>query len=227
MFKSLAQFFRGDDWTQQVVERFDKMLSLAEVNFSLCADSLVSSPDYDKIRDELYARDREINHLERSIRRQLISHLAASPSEHEIPTAFVVTNLVKDAERIGDYVKNLYEVHDFHGSEGFDRTVYDRHYDGIRTQLKALFGKVRIAFRESNTEAAHASIAEGRELMRRCEEEIRKIAASDSPLPEGIALALTGRHFKRITAHLVNIATAVVMPADKIDYYDEPAGEDL
>lgn len=225
MLKSLAQFFRGDDWTQDVVERFDKMLALGEENFVLCADSLVSSPDVERIRDEIYRRDREINRLERRLRRQVISHLAAGPGEHEIPTAFIITNLVKDAERIGDYVKNLYEVHDFHGNRGFNRDLYDQHYDGIRTTLKTLFGKVRTAFRESDTEAAHAAIAEGREIMRRCEEEIRRVAESDSPLPEAIALALAGRHFKRITAHLVNIATAVVMPADKIDYYDEPEGE--
>jgi phosphate uptake regulator len=41
-------------------------------------------------------------------------------------------------------------------------------------------------------------------------------------VPVAVALVLTGRHYKRILAHLTNIATAVVMPADRIDYYDEP-----
>lgn len=228
MLRSLAQFFRGGDWTKEVVERFDEMLALAEANFELCADHLVEASDLEKIRDEIYARDREINARERNIRRRLISHLAASPSEHEIPTAFVLTNLVKDAERIGDYVKNLYEIHEFHqmhGAESFSRTVYDPHYDGIRTRVKDLFAKVRHAYRVSDATEARAAIADGRETMRRCEEEIRKIAAGTHSVPDAVALVLAGRHYKRILAHLVNIATAVVMPADKIDFYDEPEEE--
>jgi phosphate uptake regulator len=222
MLESLAHFFRGGDWTKDIVESFDEMLALAEKNFLLCADHVVEAEDIDRIRDELYARDREINRRERNLRRRLISHLAASPSEHEIPTAFVLTNAIKDAERIGDYVKNLYEVHQFHGETGFARRVYDPYYDGIRTTVKDLFRRVRHAYRESDTEDARAAIQDGRRTMRRCEEEIRRIARGPHSVPEAVALVLAGRHYKRILAHLVNIATAVVMPADQVDYYDEP-----
>lgn len=222
MFRSLANFFRGSDWTDEIVARFDEMLELAEQNFHLCADRLVDGSDPERIRDELYARDREINARERDIRRRIIAHLAASPSEHEIPMAFILTTLVKDAERIGDYVKNLFEVMSIDGSTSFERAVYDPHYDGIRTQVKDLFTRVRTAFRNSDKEAAHSAITESRETMRRCEEEIRKIAKGNHPTPIAVALVLTGRHYKRILAHLTNIATSVVMPADRIDYYDEP-----
>jgi phosphate transport system protein len=222
MFRSLANFFRGNDWTDGIIARFDEMLELAELNFKLCAAMLVEGRDIDRIRDELYARDREINAREREIRRRIIAHLAASPSEHEIPTAFILTTLVKDAERIGDYVKNLFEVMHVDGAHSFARSQYDPHYDGIRTRLRELFGQVRKAFRYSDKAAAHAAITQSRELMRRCEEEIRKIARSDLPTPVAVALVLTGRHYKRILGHLTNIATSVVMPADRIDYYDEP-----
>jgi len=227
MLKSLAQFFRGTDWTKDIVERFDEMLALAEANFALCADHLVEDADIEKIRDEIYARDREINRREKNIRRRLISHLATQPSEHEIPTAFILTGLVKDAERIGDYVKNLYEVHELHGESGFDRKVYDPYYDGIRTKVKDLFRRVRRAYRESSRRDAEEAIAEGRETMRVCERAIRRIAAADHSVPEAVALTLAGRHYKRILGHLVNIATSVVMPADKTDYYDEPEEGDL
>jgi phosphate uptake regulator len=221
MFRSLANFFRGVDWTDAVVEQFDEMLGLAETNFLLCADHLVDAEDIHSIRDELYRRDRQINSRERRLRRRIIAYLATSPSEHDIPTAFILTTLVKDAERIGDYVKNLYEVHHIHGESGFDRAAYDRYYDGIRTRMRRLFGEVRTCFRESDAEKAHAVISQGRELMRRCEESIRAIAAGDHTVPEAVALVLTGRHYKRILAHLVNIATAVVVPADRLDFYDE------
>ena len=34
--------------------------------------------------------------------------------------------------------------------------------------------------------------------------------------------ALTCRYFKRITSHAANIATSLVMPVDKLDFFDEP-----
>jgi len=225
MFKSLVSFLSGHDWTKEIIGSFDSMLELAEKNFIICTDLLVDPADAEHIRDELYARDREINDRERRIRRRIITHIAASPSEHEIPTAFVLTSLVKDAERIGDYVKNLYEVHRIH-TAAIERETYDRYYDGIRTTIKALFADVRRAFREGDSVAARTAIDTGRETMRRCEEEIRRIAATEESVPVAVALVLIGRHLKRIVAHLVNIATAVVVPADRIDYYDEKREED-
>ncbi len=221
MFKSLANFFRGVDWTDTLVDEFDEMLGLAETNFLLCADHLLDAEDIQSIRDEIYQRDREINSRERRLRRRIISYLATSPSEHDIPTAFILTTLVKDAERIGDYVKNLYEVHQIHGESGFDRKAYNRHFDGVRTKMRHLFAEVRTSFRESDTERAHAVIEDARDCMRGCEASIRDIAAGEHSVPEAVALVLTGRHYKRILAHLTNIATAVVVPADRLDFYDE------
>jgi hypothetical protein len=42
--------------------------------------------------------------------------------------------------------------------------------------------------------------------------------------PEGeqaVAQALTYRYLKRIVAHLLNVLSAVVMPVDRLDYFDE------
>lgn len=225
MRRILSEFFRREDWTENIIESFDTMVGLAEENFRLCVDRLVDSNSIQEIRTELYARDREINAMERDIRRRIITHLAASPSEHEIPVAFVLTSIVKDAERVGDYVKNLYEVHHLYGSS-FDRSLYDPYYDGLRTAIKGLFVDVRRAFKEADEEAARAAIETARELMRHCETTIRQIAEGNHTVPEAVALVLVARHYKRILAHLVNIATGVVMPADKLDYYDEPSSTD-
>ncbi|MDP6461922.1 MAG: PhoU domain-containing protein, partial [Gemmatimonadota bacterium] len=190
------------------------------------ADTLFDAENPEAIRDDLYARDREINHRERKIRRRIISHLAANPSDHEIPTAFILTSLVKDAERIGDYVKNLYEVHQIHGGKDLCREAYDRHFDGVRTLAKELFIETRGCFSDSDTDRARRVIETGREAMRRCDEALPVIASGDHEVPEAVSLVLTARYYKRILAHLVNIATAVVMPADKVDYFDEPLAGD-
>jgi hypothetical protein len=39
--------------------------------------------------------------------------------------------------------------------------------------------------------------------------------------PMGVARALAHRYLKRIVAHVMNILSAVVMPLDRLDYFDE------
>ena len=48
---------------------------------------------------------------------------------------------------------------------------------------------------------------------------------SDLPTRDAVCLVLVLRFYKRLVAHMSNIATTVVMPVDMIDFYDEP-GED-
>jgi two-component system alkaline phosphatase synthesis response regulator PhoP len=47
------------------------------------------------------------------------------------------------------------------------------------------------------------------------------IAKSSLSVNEAVCLALMARHFKRIVAHLTNIATSVILPLSDLDYYDE------
>ena len=59
--------------------------------------------------------------------------------------------------------------------------------------------------------------AEGRAY----EEAIRSLTTSDLATNDAICLVLTLRFFKRLVAHMSNIASTVVMPVDLIDFYDE------
>ena len=38
---------------------------------------------------------------------------------------------------------------------------------------------------------------------------------------EAVCFTLTARHFKRLAAHLTNIATSVILPLSELDYFDE------
>jgi hypothetical protein len=44
---------------------------------------------------------------------------------------------------------------------------------------------------------------------------------SDGPTQDAVARALLCRYLKRITAHLMNVITSLVMPIERLDYYDE------
>ena len=59
-------------------------------------------------------------------------------------------------------------------------------------------------------------------ITKRCDDIIEKVAKGDNlSTNEAVCFALTARYFKRITAHLSNIATSVVLPLSELDYFDE------
>ena len=63
-----------------------------------------------------------------------------------------------------------------------------------------------------------------RSLGVQAEQAIREVTLSKMEVCDAVCLVLILRFYKRITAHLSNICTTVVMPVDLLDFYDEPGG---
>jgi hypothetical protein len=58
-------------------------------------------------------------------------------------------------------------------------------------------------------------------LAKWCDSVVVELAHSDLSVNEAVCFTLLARYFKRIVAHLVNIATSVILPLSDLDYYDE------
>jgi len=65
-------------------------------------------------------------------------------------------------------------------------------------------------------------ISRARTLAKECEKVIREITASELKTDDAVCLVLILRFYKRIAAHMSNIATTVIMPVDLLDFHDEP-----
>ena len=65
-------------------------------------------------------------------------------------------------------------------------------------------------------------IRDGRMISRKCDRFLYQIGTSSNDAGTMTALILGTRFYKRICGHLLNVLTGVVMPLDKVDYYDEP-----
>ena len=50
---------------------------------------------------------------------------------------------------------------------------------------------------------------------------VTELVPSSSVANHAVPRALLYRFLKRITAHSLNVVTAVVMPVDRLDYFDE------
>jgi hypothetical protein len=79
----------------------------------------------------------------------------------------------------------------------------------------------RKALADSDARLGHEIIVEERNITGRCDAFIERLAANDLPSRLGIPWALLARHLKRVGAHLGNLASSLVMPVHKLDYFDE------
>lgn len=220
-FGSILDLFKEDNWSNELVEIISEMLELAESMFAFASGVVVDgNPDIDP-QNNLYNRDKRINKLERKIRRRVVSHLSVKGSRAEVPSALIFMNVVKDGERLGDYIKNVHEVFAMQ-PENPDRDLYKKWLSEPSKVISELFGRTREAFAESDEALAGMVIKQAKAQGREYEKMIREITASPIPTHDAVCLVLVLRFYKRLVAHMSNICSTVVMPVDMIDFYDEP-----
>ena len=170
------------------------------------------------VADEVRRTDRQINVTEMEIRRELVVHFSVHAGG-DATEMLVFMNMVKDLERIGDYNKNVFDLAEegvsFAGADDLERILGFR--DEISSRI-ALMGEI-LTVRDE--ERARAYIARSDELRREFDNLVNELVHSTEPALHAVPRALLYRFLKRITAHSLNVVTAVIMPVDRLDYYDE------
>ena len=219
MFKNLLQFWKGKDFLTEVLEEFKGMLDDTHKMFESVCNKLIYNKEEPGLRDRIYDIDRRVNELQKNIRKRIVEHLSLQPSV-DMSTSLILMSVVKDAERLGDYAKNLFEVIGLL-KKPIDKDVYARFFNHTEKEILELFEKTKAAFMESDEEEARKSWEFETRIKKRCNEVIEKVAKSDLSVNEAVCFALMARHFKRIAAHLTNIATSVIVPLSELDYFDE------
>jgi phosphate uptake regulator len=221
MLKELLSLFRSDDAIARMGADFSKMVDLSQNLTERSGHVLFQEGESEAAELEaLSKRDIEINKLERGIRKQLIAHLILTRDAGDVSYCLLLMSLVKDVERLGDYAKNVAEIR----SEGGAPLPDDENgaeMQAIRSAVEATYRSVNSVFATSDTRTAARLIQEGREVNRRCDQLISRVAGSSYNAATTTSLVLAARYYKRIEAHLLNILSGVVMPLHKLDYYDE------
>jgi len=221
ILKDLLTIFRGETHLQGIGDDFSGMLDQCKLMFEEVNEGFWNGTITEELRTETYKRDIKLNKSERAIRKYVFSHLTThSGGTADTPYCLVLMNVVKDAERIGDYIKNLAEIPVISTTdipEGDIRA--ELHTIGGETQK--LLEHVGPVFRKSKRSQAEKMIREGRQLTHRVDGLLPRVAQSDFSSQASVSAALTARFYKRIIAHAVNILSTVIMPIHKIDFFDE------
>ncbi|MBN3039852.1 MAG: phosphate uptake regulator PhoU [Candidatus Omnitrophica bacterium] len=219
MFQNLLRFWQGKDFLSQVLQDFKDMLNDTHEMFDQVCDNIIDGSNVEGLKEKIYCIDRKVNALEKDIRKRIIEHLAMQPSE-DVSVSLLLMSVVKDAERLGDYAKNLFEVKALINGP-LDKNKYNQLFDNLQGKISDFFNKTEYAFIDSDEEKAKSAWATERDITKACDNIIIKLAGSDFTTNEAVGFALMARYFKRIAAHLANIATSVILPISDLDYFDE------
>ncbi len=215
----VMSFFRrpDDSGIDHIEAQVQRMVTDARHTFDLAMNA-VTGGSVTSVADEVRRTDRQINVTEMEIRRELVVHFSVHAGG-DATEMLVFMNMVKDLERIGDYNKNVFDLAEegvsFAEADDLERILGFR--DEISSRI-ALMGEI-LTVRDE--ERARAYIARSDELRREFDTLVNGLVHSTEPALHAVPRALLYRFLKRITAHSMNVVTAVVMPVDRLDYYDE------
>jgi phosphate transport system protein len=221
MFRELFNTLRSHDTLDRAFSELTEMLDHGKWMFVRANEVLHSVVPAEQVRDALYARDRAINDLERSIRRKIMRHLTINRG-YDAAVCLALMSVAKDAERIGDYCKNVFEVGRFY-NEGFNVPKYLDPLQQIAEQTVEMFTTVGEACRKLDDALAQKALKQAQVIRSRCDGIIQELFQDESQIDvhEALAYSLLARHYKRVAGHLSNIATAVLGRLEELDFYPE------
>ncbi len=217
MFEWLKALRSQPSGLDEILQYFEQMLEDGRHTFDAATNALMGGTDPATIKDDLWATDKRINSNERRIRRRLMTH-AAVHGRTEFPVCLALMSIVKDAERIGDYSKNLFDLANL-GTGILSNSKDD--LVQLKDKVSRLLAKSRNIYETQDEEGARAFIAECEALQKHCDTEMDALCAHDEGGGKILITGLAFRYLMRISAHSMNIITSVVMPLDRLDYYDE------
>lgn len=219
IIQQLINLWKGNDDLKAIFSEFDEMLIISKEMFIKASNNLFNqSTEIVSETRELIKLDGKLNALQQNIRKDIVFHITVRESKDIVP-CLILMSLVKDAERLGDYSKNIMEIAEkFHN---FEKGKYFQELKVMQRDIIKWFDETKKAFDEENADKAQSIREEAYKSEKECDHIAWELINTPTK-KDGTALALTFRFFKRVTAHLGNICTSVVMPIDKLDYFEKP-----
>jgi phosphate uptake regulator len=217
----VREFFRGtgEEDFEPIEGKINQMLADCRHSFDAAVNAVLGGIDPELVGPDLRVTDQRVNKLEQEVRRELLVHASVHGTTVDVPLIMTYMNVVKDIERVGDYAKNIYDLAaqgaDFSAARDLDDLVR------YRDRVSELISEVATVFRERDQSQARRLAEEGDRLLDDFDEQVRGLVESDAPSRLGVPRALLYRYLKRIVAHLLNVLSAVIMPVDRLDYFDE------
>lgn len=218
MFREILKLWAKADLLQQSFQTAGRMM---EVTREMFIEVTHITLDHQPSSFDVHRRDKDLNVMEKEIRRKVLEHLAIG-SRPDIVPGLVLVTVVNDIERIGDYTKNIEELVKLYPDD-FSNLSQAATLRQCAERVLSFFDLTREAF-ESGDKAKAEQVMMQHKEVRMATDSIIENAFKDPVEDKKAALVsvLFARYLKRISAHLKNIATSVVKPFDEIGYSKPP-----
>jgi phosphate uptake regulator len=224
MWKDILTLFKGGGLCE---EAFDEAMLMLQTCEGMYRDSIRALHEKGTLVDDLYKRDRQINRYERSVRRKIVTHMSVL-SKPDINMGLVLTAIVIDIERIGDYTKNILELA-IGLDEPFDGLELDQDVRDIERTVGDMLGDIVPTLRETDEVRARAIIEAHTRVSAMVEKDIlllRESKVLTGRSGHAVTVALHLRFLKRVSAHLKNVATSVVNPYYRIGFREKESDQE-
>lgn len=218
VIQELMSFWRNKSNLQHVFDNFYAMLSASKNMFETSTGAVFTEGnDINSTRRLIVKMDGRLNTLQQIIRRDIIMHVAIHGTSDIVP-CLVMMSITKDAERTGDYSKNIIEIAEH--CPGIRRDPLIKEIHEMCEKIVSFYDLTKKAFETTDKDLAHTTMEEIYKYEGHCDKLLWGLTGEDLGR-NAAGPALLIRYCKRIVAHLGNILTTVIMPFDKIDYYDK------
>jgi phosphate uptake regulator len=217
------QFFKGGESTIDTVEAtLVQMVLDGRDVYETAMDALFGGGKSKATKREIKSTDRGINTAQRDVRRELMIH-ASLQNTVDLPLVLSYMSTVKDAERIGDYAKNVYDLVKY--GANFADAPDREELMSYRQRVSDLLAEAAATFEGRDVERARQLIAKADGFLDDYDRHIKAAYRSTGTPADAVSRALYFRYLKRVTAHVMNFLTSLVLPVDRLDYYDEPKND--
>ena len=177
-FKELIELWRTANSMTQALEESHVMLENTSKMFTASVRSLRQS-DSSEVDIDIYAMDHQINQYEQDVRRKVLKHLAITGGTNMIP-GLILTSIVIDIERIGDYTKNIKDLASHHPTR-LTAGRYDADLIQIETGVGEVYAQILPMLKSSDAKGARQLMEGHWWILRKCDDIVTELIGSTDP----------------------------------------------
>ncbi len=214
----INKLFSKEEMLSESIKLANSMLEDVE-SMALAAWKEVRSGKASKLDIEML--DKMVNRKLAEVRRGVVAHLNMGAKQNLYP-ALVLTSIVVDIERVGDYAKNMSTMarqsREPIATGGFEEMLAKIEH----AVFEELLPRGRQALVGEDYEAAAMLLRGADWINRDCDEIARQMATGqvhNLEAKQQVRLVLYVRYIKRINSHWQNALTSIVNPYDRIGFH--------
>ena len=214
MFKNLFSWWHEDILLKDALGKSRDALDRATGMVSFAMQILL---EHSGEGEKIYKMDAEVNRLQVDVRKKIMEHLAVNPAQ-DVMASLVLTTIIVDLERIGDFAKNIVEL-DRMCVRKLGGSKYNKEARLITGELDVSLGKTGAAFTEGDPDSAENLMGTFTQIGRRCDSMLEVLVGDEGvSVREAVIYGLLFRYLKRIACHARNICSSVVNPFHRLGY---------